>query len=82
MGEALDTLTADWGEDMRETVVFIQRFEPDAYFTAAQYDRMQELLARRATLTAAERAELATRIDAELDATVARTAGLLPPPQS
>src|SRR6266581_2895732 len=73
MGEALDALTADWGDDIQETAVFVQRVQPDAYFTAAQHCRMQELLTRRATLTVEERAELETLIDAELDATVART---------
>ena len=53
MGEALDALTADWHDDIQETAVFIQRLQPDAYFTAAQYHRMQELLTRRATLSAA-----------------------------
>ena len=77
MGEALDALTAEWGDDIQETSVLIQRFQPDAYFTTAQYDRMQELLARRTMLTAAERAELETLIDAELDATVARTESLM-----
>jgi regulator of protease activity HflC (stomatin/prohibitin superfamily) len=81
MGEALDALTADWGDKIEETAVFIQRFQPDTYFTAAQYCRMQELLARRATLTAAERAELESLIDAELDATVARTESLMRPRQ-
>lgn len=81
MGEALDALTADWGDDIQETVVFIQRFQPDAYFTAAQYCRMQELLARRAMLTAEERTELETLIDAELAATVARTESLIRPRQ-
>jgi hypothetical protein len=77
MGEALDALTADWGDTIQEAAVFIQRFQPDPYFTAAQHSRMQELLARRAGLTAEERTELETLIDAELDATVARTAGRL-----
>jgi regulator of protease activity HflC (stomatin/prohibitin superfamily) len=77
MGEALDALTADWGDDIQETAVLIQRFQPDEYFTAAQYRRMQELLARRTTLTAEERAELETLIDAELDATVTRTERLV-----
>ena len=81
MGEALDALTADWGDDIQETAVLIQRFEPDAYFTAAQYHRMQELLARRAILTAEERRELETLIDAELDATIARADSLMRPPQ-
>ena len=44
--------------------MFIQRLQPDAYFTAAQSHRMQELLTRRATLTAQERVELETLIDA------------------
>ena len=81
MGEALDALTADWGDDIQETAVLIQRFQPDAYFTAAQYCRMQELLARRATLAAEERAELEILIDAELAATVARTESLRRPRQ-
>ena len=78
MGEALDALTADWGDDVEETAVLIQRFRPDAYVTEEQHSRMQDLLARRATLTAAERAELESLIDAELDATVARTDALVP----
>ncbi len=61
--------------------MFIQRFQPDTYFTAAQHSRMKELLTRRASLTAEERGELETLIDAELDATNARTAGLLHPRQ-
>ncbi|ETX04115.1 hypothetical protein [Candidatus Entotheonella palauensis] len=77
MGEALDALTADWGDDIQETAVLIQRFQPDAYFTDAQYSRMRELLDRRTTLTAEERAELEALIDAELDATVARTEHLV-----
>jgi len=42
---------------------------------------MQELLARRATLTAEERTKLEAIIDAELDATVARTESLRRPHQ-
>ncbi len=72
MGEALDALTADWGEEMRETAILIQRFGPDAFFSQAQQDRMQELLVRRAILTQQERQELEFLVVAELDATVAR----------
>src|SRR5205823_4082657 len=32
MGEALDALTADWGDEVQETAVLIHRFRPDAYF--------------------------------------------------
>jgi hypothetical protein len=77
MGEALDALMADCGDDVQETAVLIQRFRPDAYFTEAQVQRMQDLLARRATLTREERKELEALIDAELDATVARTDSLV-----
>lgn len=81
MGEALDALAAEWEDNVQETVVFIQRFRPDAYFTAEQYHRMQELRSRHATLTAPERAELEALIDAELDATVACTERCVPPHQ-
>ncbi len=81
MGEALDALTADWGDDIPQTAVLIQRFQSDSYFTAAQYGRMQELLAHRASLTAEERTELEALIDAELEATVARTGRLARPRQ-
>ena len=81
MGEALDALTAEWGDDVQETVVLIQRFQPDQYFTQAQSDRMQALLARRSTLTPEERRELESLIDAEVDATVARTDTRVPPQQ-
>ncbi len=50
-----------------------KRYAPDVYFTQGQFDRMQELLARRTSLTHAENVELDALIDAELDATVART---------
>jgi predicted Zn-dependent protease with MMP-like domain len=73
MGEALDALTAEWGDSMQETVVLIQRFQPDQYFTQAQYERMQALLACRPALTPEERTELEALIDAEVDATVTRT---------
>jgi hypothetical protein len=81
MGQALDALTANWGDDIQETAVFIQRFEPNVYFTAAQYHRMQEIFVRRATLTADERGELEALIGVELDATVARTEGFMRPRQ-
>jgi hypothetical protein len=73
MGQALDALTADWGDSVRETAILIQRFEPDAFFTEEQQFRKEELVARRAKLSSAERAELEVLLDDELDATVART---------
>jgi hypothetical protein len=77
-GEALDALLAQEGEDIESSAILIQRFVPDTYFTQEQYDRMQQLLARRDTLSALENAELDALIDAELEATIARTDALLP----
>jgi hypothetical protein len=73
MGQALDALTADWGDAVPEAAIIIQKFEPDEFFTEAQQHRKQELMARRKKLSPAERAELEAILDAELDATVART---------
>ncbi len=73
MGQALDALTAEWGDSVREAVILIQRFEPDEFFTEAQQLRKQRLMARRARLTPEERVELEGILDAELDATIART---------
>jgi hypothetical protein len=57
--------------------MILPRVKPDPYFTETQHSRMQDLLAHRATLTAEERAELEALIDAELDATIARTDDLV-----
>ncbi len=78
MGEALDALTTDWPDgDAPPAAVFIQRFAPDAFFSAAQHGRLQDLLARREALGSDEQRELEGLIDAELDATVARTEALV-----
>ena len=78
IGEAIDALTAGWNTDIHDAAVLIQRFEPDSYFTEIQHARMQELLARRDVLSSNERLELEGLIDAELEATIARTDNLLP----
>ena len=76
-GEALDALIAQEGDRVDSSTIMIQRLLPDAYFTQAQHDRMKALLACRASLTAAENAELDALIDAELDATISRSDALL-----
>jgi hypothetical protein len=50
---------------------------PDRFFTAVQHDRMEELRQRRKTLTQDELRELEDLINAEIDATVARTDALM-----
>ena len=72
MGEALDALAAEWG-DSGETLVLIQRFQPDRHFPRERYDRLQALLARRSSSKAEEREELEALIDDEIEATLART---------
>jgi hypothetical protein len=57
-------------------------FLPDSFFTNAQIDRIKELMVRHHNLTTEERDELETLIDAELEATVARTESLPPSPCS
>src|SRR5690242_7365555 len=80
-GEALDSLLADEGQDVESSLIIIQRFVPDAYFTQEQYDQMKALLDRRSSLTDEESRILDALIDAELDATVARSKSLLNRPQ-
>lgn len=78
MGEALDALAAQIEDvDIGGALVLIQKRAPDPFFTAAQHDRMESLRARRDALTDAERAELEALVNAELDATVARTDALI-----
>ena len=83
-GEALDALTRQLADDEAETLVIVQSFRPDRYFTAEQRDRLAELMARwRAardageTLPEAEQSELQSLIDEEVRASARRTAALL-----
>lgn len=77
--EALNALLAQEGGVIDSSAILIQRFVPDAYFTQAQFDRMQELLARQKDLTEQENSELDDLIDAELEATIQRTRPLPQP---
>jgi hypothetical protein len=76
-GEALDALLAKEGHTVDSSAILIQRFAPDAYFTKAQIDRLRDLLDRRTALTDEERAELHDLVDAELEATIARSEALV-----
>ena len=77
MGEALDALAAQIPDTDASALILIQQRRPDPFFTAEQYQRMRDLMARRDTLTSAERVELEALVDAELDGTVARTDALV-----
>ena len=83
-GEALDALTAQLPPEDKGTLVIVQHQHPDQFFTAAQRQRLQQLMAEwrtardaGAALPASDAAELQALIDAELEATALRTAALL-----
>ena len=74
-GEALDKLTSQLSDDEAGMLVVIQNLRPDAFFTAAQQQRLSELMSRwRAardsggSLDEEEQAELQSLIDDELSA--------------
>ena len=82
-GEALDALTAQLSADEASTLIIVQSLRPDRFFTAAQQQRLEALMARwrtlrdqGATLPTDEQAELETLIAAELQAAAARAAAL------
>jgi hypothetical protein len=83
-GEALDALTEQLGEDNAGTLVIVQHFGPDRFFTADQQNRLEELMGRWRTardsgghISAQEQAELQALVDAETDAARRRTEAAL-----
>jgi hypothetical protein len=83
-GEALDALTAQLEGDEFSTLLIIQSFRPDWFFSAEQQQRLSDLmnLWRTArdegqTLPPEQQAELDRLVEAELKAATARTAALV-----
>ena len=83
VGQALDALTAQLGGPAETTLVVVQPMRPDSLFTAAQQQRLADLMARwRAARDAGtplppeEQAELDALVEAELRAASARSAAL------
>lgn len=82
-GEALDTLTAQLSEEDSSTIV-VQQMQPDRFFTAAQQQRLAELMSQwRAardtgnSLLPDEQAELEALVEAELVGSAQRAEQLL-----
>jgi hypothetical protein len=82
-GEALDALTKQLTEEEAGTLVVIQSQRPDAFFSADQQKRLNELMIRWRTcrdkgeaLPGPEQAELSALVDAELRAATERAAAL------
>jgi hypothetical protein len=79
----LDALTAQLSADEVSTLIIVQSLRPDRFFTAAQQQRLDALMARWRTLRdrgaplpADDYAELEALIAAELQASAARAAAL------
>lgn len=83
LGRALDALSAAVGPPNGAAVIIVQPAGGDQYFSAAQQQRLNELMVRwraardsRASLPAGEQAELDALIAAELEAATTRSAAL------
>ena len=87
-GQALDTLermlAVQGGEGGEGMLVIVQRFRPDAFFTARQQARLQELMSRfhaagntAQDLSPEEQQELEHLVDAEWQAAIERGAAIL-----
>jgi hypothetical protein len=84
VGQALDALRAQLDGPEQTTLIVVQPVQPDELFTAAQQQRLAELMARwRAardagtSLPPQEQAELDALVEAELRAATERSAALL-----
>jgi len=83
-GEALDALAGTLPTDESGTLVIVQHFRPDCFFTAQQQQRLEELMGRwriardRGTsLSTGEQSELDALIEAEVRAASQRAAAML-----
>jgi hypothetical protein len=84
VGAALGALTDRLDPAEAGTLIVVQKLQPDEFFTAAQRDRLQELLTKRRTahdsgcdLSQNELKELEQLVDAELDGATRRAAAMV-----
>jgi hypothetical protein len=83
-GEALDALSETLPPEEKGTLVIVQSFRPDSFFTASQQQRLGELIGRwreardrGETLPAAEQTELDELIESEVRAASRRAEEML-----
>lgn len=83
VGAALDALTAQLSVEESSTLVIVQSRHPDQFFTAAQQQRLDQLMAHWRTahdhhipFPAEEQAELTALVEAEVQAATQRAAAL------
>ena|SRR2546423_12979770 len=74
-GEALDALTSQLAEDESGTLIIVQNHKVDEFFSAAQQERLTELMQLRQaqTLSPEEEQELKSLVETELDGARRRT---------
>jgi hypothetical protein len=82
-GEALDAISVHLSDDQVGTLVVIQSFRPDRFFSDSEQRRLSELMERRSRLdqqcggmSESEQAELEALIEAEVRAAGKRAAAL------
>lgn len=82
-GEALDALSGQLDPGEAGTLVVVQHFRPDVFFTADQRQRLEDLMSgwraardQGTALAPTEQAELDALVAAELDAATRRAAAL------
>jgi hypothetical protein len=75
----LDALTSQLTDDEGGTLVIVQNRKGDRFFSAAQQERLAELMSRRETgiTSAEEEKELEGLVEAELDGARGRAEALL-----
>ena len=83
-GEALDALTKLLPDDETGTLVIVQNFRSDHFFTAEQHQRLEELMAcwraardEGTLMSPDEQAELDALVEAEVHAATKRATALL-----
>jgi hypothetical protein len=69
-GEALDAISAQLSDEQNGTLVVVQSFHSDRYFSAAQQRRLAELMGRW-SLAAQQGSDLPNAEQAELEALIA-----------
>ena len=78
-GEALDALTAQFGEEDDGTLIIVQNRRADKFFDSAQQERLTELMEKRENriLKSEEQSELENLVESELHGARLRAEELL-----
>jgi hypothetical protein len=75
-GEALDALNAELGDSEHASLIVVQQIGGDSFFSDAQFERLQDLLSRRDSLSQNELREMEMLAKAETLASAKRAEAL------